>query len=208
MAFLIKNKNKLYVDNLDNETTSNLNNLIFHELNNQKKSIFDYLLSVIGNNNRKELYHDFVPSNIDIRAYKDLPEETKNVIKLAKSYFEKAGLAVDEYCGRITFITHKYESNEIIESPFGIHKDNDEFENDHTCIFYTQKDDSLKGGNLDIYLEYTYAQYFGLEKMKPLDLGIKTGSVVVFDGDLYHEAQPCGGFGQRNLIIVNLSAKK
>jgi len=207
MAILIDKKNKLYVDNLNNETITNFNNLVKDEIKNRKKGTFELLF--FGNNvNRQEVYYDFEPEDISIYAYKDLSEEQKKIIKLAKSYFDKAGLNVNEYKGRITFTSCKYDSHELIHCPFGIHTDNEEFEDAHTCIFYTQIDEKLKGGDLDIYLEYTLLQFIGLESMKPLDLGIKTGSVVVFDGNLFHSAQPCSGFGYRNHIIVNLYRKR
>lgn len=201
MAILVNNKNKLYVDNLDMNKTTQFNNLVHSEINKLKPGIFE---SLFGSHSekRRECFRSF--SSDDDKPYNNLSSEMIEIIKIAKTYFDKAGLKVDERNGRITFTSCQYLNSPLNISPFDIHTDNDEFEDTNTCIFYTDKSDTIKGGNLDIYLEYTFLQSIGWEQLKPLELGVKTGSVVVFDGNLYHCPQPCGGTGYRNHIIVNL----
>jgi hypothetical protein len=204
MAILVNNKNKLYVDDLDDTKTIKFNNLVRSEIDKLQPSIFGSLFS--SDVKMNECFYNFSLS--DETLYNNLPLEMIYIIKLAKNYFDKAGLKVNEYDGRITFKSCKYLKSPLKISDLDIHIDNEEFEDTNTCIFYTEKSDTLKGGNLDIYLKYTFLQSIGWEKLEPFELKIKSGSVVVFDGNLYHCPQPCGGSGYRNIIIVNLSTKK
>jgi hypothetical protein len=210
MAMLINNKNKLYVDQIDMKTNDYLNNVLSDELKDYQPGIFTQLYdSLIGIDNSKpkirDTFYNF--SSEDDTPYYKLNDDMIKIIKMAKEYFDKAGIKVDEYNGRISFSSTQYNSTEIHISPFDIHRDNDEMYRCNTCIFYIEKDNKLRGGNLDIYLDYSFLNSVGLENPKPLELGIQSGQVVVFDGDLYHCPQPCGGFGYRNTIIVNLTTK-
>ena len=185
-------QNKLYVDNLDKDKTTQFNNIVDYQIKNKSYNIFD--LFGLNCENRQETFYQF--SSEDEKPYNNLSYEMIHIIKLAKYYFDKAGLKVDEFDGRITFTSCQYNNMPLTSSPFDIHTDNEDLYDTNTCIFYTEKSDTLKGGNLDIYLEYK------------IELAIKTGSIVVFDGNLYHCPQSCGGTGYRNHIIVNLSTKK
>ena len=186
-------KNKLYVDNLDMDKTTQFNNIVDYQIKNKNYNIFELLFG-LNCENRQEIFYNF--SSEDEKPYNNLSYEMIYIIKLAKYYFDKTGLKVDEYDGRITFTSCQYNNIPLTSSPFDIHTDNEDMYDTNTCIFYTEKSDTLKGGNLDIYLEYK------------IELPIKTGSIVVFDGNLYHCPQSCGGTGYRNHIIVNLSTKK
>jgi len=186
-------KNKLYVDNLDMDKTTQFNNIVDYQIKNKSYNIFELLFG-LNCENRQEIFYNF--SSEDEKPYNNLSYEMIYIIKLAKYYFDKTGLKVDEYDGRITFTSCQYNNIPLTSSPFDIHTDNEDMYDTNTCIFYTEKSDTLKGGNLDIYLEYK------------IELPIKTGSIVVFDGNLYHCPQSCGGTGYRNHIIVNLSTKK
>jgi len=190
---------KLYVDNLDMYKTTQFNKIVNYQIKNKNYSFFELLFG-LNCENRKDTFYNF--SSEDKNPYKNLSHEMIDIIKLAKYYFDKAGLKVDEFDGRITFTSCQYNNIPLTSTPFDIHTDNEDMFDTNTCIFYTEKSDTLKGGNLDIYLEYSF---LGRE---PIELVLKTGSVVVFDGDLYHCPQSCGGTGYRNHIIVNLSTKK
>ena len=186
-------QNKLYVDNLDMDKITQFNKVVDYQIKNKSYNMFELLFG-LNCENRQETFYQF--SSEDEKPYNNLSYEMIHIIKLAKSYFDKAGLKVDEYDGRITFTSCQYDNIPLTSSPFDIHTDNEDMYDTNTCIFYTEKSDTLKGGNLDIYLE------------NKIELALKTGSIVVFDGNLYHCPQSCGGTGYRNHIIVNLSTKK
>ena len=186
-------QNKLYVDTLDMDKITQFNKIVDYQIKNKSYNFYELLFG-LNCENRQESFYQF--SSEDEKPYTNLSYEMIHIIKLAKSYFDKAGLKVDEYDGRITFTSCQYDNMPLTSTPFDIHTDNEDMSDTNTCIFYTEKSDTLKGGNLDIYLE------------NKIELAIKTGSIVVFDGNLYHCPQSCGGTGYRNHIIVNLSTKK
>jgi hypothetical protein len=207
---LVNNERKLYVDQVDIKTNDYLNNILSEELKDYQPGFFTQLSNTLfGVDNSKpkirDTFYNF--SSDDDTPYYKLNNDMIKIIKMAKEYFDKAGIVVDEYDGRISFASTQYNSMELTISPFDIHCDNEDMYRCNTCIFYTEKDNMLRGGNLDIYLDYSFSQSVGLENPKPFELGIQSGQVVVFDGDLYHCPQPCGGFGYRNTIIVNLTTK-
>ena len=171
-----------YVDNLDMDKTTQFNNIVDYQIKNKSYNIFELLFG-LNCENRQETFYKF--SSEDEKPYNNLSYEMIYIIKLAKYYFDKAGLKVDEYDGRITFTSCQYYNMPLTSSPFDIHTDNEDMYDTNTCIFYTEKSDT---GNLDIYLE------------NKIELAIKTGN-------LYHCPQSCGGTGYRNHIIVNLSTK-
>lgn len=189
------NKHRLYVDNLDMYKTTTFNKIVNYQIKHKRYGFFELVFG-LNCENRQDTFYNF--SSEDKKPYTNLSNEMIDIITLAKDYFDKAGLKVDEFDGRITFTSCQYHNIPLTSTPFDIHTDNEDMVDTNTCIFYTEKSDTLIGGNLDIYLE----------SLKPIELVLKTGSVVVFDGNLYHCPQSCGGTGYRNHIIVNLSSKK
>jgi len=208
MTLLVNNKNKLFFDKLDNDTTNLFNSQLLKQYKDRKPGFLESLFGFKLNN---DIFYDFSGYDDDIKHY-GLNDECKNIIKLAKEYFTKSGINVDEYTGRLTFRKVYYNNSEIKSSEFMPHCDNEELIDTNTCIFYTQKDESLKKGNLCIYTDpsvsfSSFCNFFE-EDPKPSVLPIETGSVVVFNGNFFHSPQECGGTGYRNLVLVNLQTKK
>jgi hypothetical protein len=91
----------------------------------------------------------------------------------------------------------KYEiNNNTIKSPLAIHTDNDNGYNIHTIIIYTQKDNTVKGGNLFIYDDY--------EKLVDI-IDTKKGTVICMNGDTKHYPQDMSGKGIRSCVVLQFS---
>jgi hypothetical protein len=85
-------------------------------------------------------------------------------------------------------------NNTKIISPLDIHTDNDNGDNIHTFILYTQKDNTIVDGNLTIY------------EGKPDIVTINTGDIVCLDGNTMHRPNDIGGTGFRNCIVLMFNA--
>lgn len=81
--------------------------------------------------------------------------------------------------------------------PFGWHIDDGGPVNYNTvaALFYVKKDEGLEGGNL---LWNTREYSDGNETLIP----IKTGSIVLIEGNVPHCPQKIKGFGERQLIVI------
>jgi len=83
-------------------------------------------------------------------------EDDPAIAALAYELLTKAGFDVYEHRGLLE--RHSYQpssEDELVRTPFSIHKDNfggTDWEV-ATCIFYTQRDPSIRGGNLELYDE-------------------------------------------------------
>jgi hypothetical protein len=208
---LVNNERKLYVDQVDMETNEYLNNILSDELKDYEPGFLSKLYdSLFGIDNNKPKSRDsyYIFHSEDENPYYELNDDMIKIIKMAKNYFDKAGIKVDEYDGRISFYSDEYNSMKLYQNDSDIHCDNEDMIDGNTCIFYTEKTDTLNGGNLNIYPDYDFSYTTNLEQPTPsIRVDVKPGKVAVFDGDLYHCPQPCTGFGYRNRIIVNLTTK-
>lgn len=144
------------------------------------------------------------------------------IIQIAKTYFDKAGLKVNENNGYISFHSYSYDYTSYTSYTSydkNFHSDvyyaNDHFQNEkneddvNECIFITRKDDKINGGDLDIYYESPHNTFF-----KPFDLSkietfkLNTGSVFVCSGRTLHRFLNCEGYGIYNFINVTLYENK
>jgi hypothetical protein len=63
-----------------------------------------------------------------------------------------------------------------------------------SIIYYPRKDSGIKGGNFE------YRPDFELNETKQINL--KSGSILIFPGNIYHSAERMYGFGCRDLILI------
>ena len=139
----------------------------------------------------------------DISRYDELNNDIIDIIKLGKTYFDKAGLAVDQYTGNITFTSYVFDNDPISKDSLNIYCDNEEIMG-HSCIFYTQKDIGVKNCNLDFYSNYQ-STFCSDNNQLPYKLPIKNNLVTIYDGDLMHVDHNLGGNGIFNSIHLTLS---
>jgi hypothetical protein len=92
-----------------------------------------------------------------------------------------------------------------------IHSDNDNGDNIHTFILYTQKDDTIIDGNLSIYDSYDEnpslfrmcnSDYAAVKDTIP----VHTGTVVCLNGNTVHCPNKMSGHGFRNCIVLMFKA--
>jgi len=137
---------------------------------------------------------------------------------LAYTLLTEAGYKV--YNNQGILERHSYRSiseNTYLQTPLTIHKDNfgaTEWEVD-TCIIYTQKDNTIHGGNIDLFDEEPsfidwLLNCFGCknEYSKKIEVQVETGLVLLMSGDVYHKPQDIYGIGTRNCIVVQLRSIK
>ena len=136
-----------------------------------------------------------------------LPEELLYLVDLAYEYLTKNGFSVCKTRGTIDFWNYQINNDPVINSLLDEHNDNyylDDY-NVHTCIFYTQKDETFNGGNLYYFIdsENAFFDILGIDQKKYL-LPIESKMVVLMDGDLVHQPESYSGTGVRNSIVVSL----
>lgn len=183
------------VDSLDEKTTDQLDTLLENKLEDVKpsSSMFEYWKS---------------SRCLDVRVNTKMSETSRKLVELAKTYFDKAGLKVNENNGYIYYTSYeinhpKYDKNDYSY----VHCANEEFCWVHRCVFITRKDHSIKGGDLDVYKEHpnTFLRMFGLDEDPEKDTTyLKKGSVFVCSGNTLHQFLNCGGSGRYNIINVTL----
>jgi hypothetical protein len=191
MTLLLNNENKLYIDKIDKDTYESLNNIL----------LSNFIIP------RKLLSGQAKTFNSNINNDNSL----SNIIILASSFFNKAGLNVNSNNYIIEF--HHFDYDEMASSD-SFDFDNIVCANDilldtnyHTCIFCTQKDESLYDGNIDIYIDDSnFFSIIGLKEKKINEIYIKTGDVMVCDGDLQTCQQKYNGNGVKNYIVVYLES--
>ena len=120
-------------------------------------------------------------------------------------YFNRADLNVDRmlYKGLIYFRRYSCDNNEKYEihgwSPRCLNDDNwagrvqDNYFTDkigHTCIFCIKKDPDIEDGNIVFYPNYTEeSSYIGCGAPNGITIPLRTGSVVILSGDVYHSLE-------------------
>jgi hypothetical protein len=127
---------------------------------------------------------------------------TKLIIDMVFPFFEKAGLTINPNNGYIYYESYEYNSTKYIDTPFDITFQNEEMEDVHVCYLITQKDENLKGGNLDVYKEYTLLNMIGYKKEEKIEVPLETGNIIIMSGDTLYKHQGCSGSGTLNLIRV------
>jgi hypothetical protein len=70
------------------------------------------------------------------------------------------------------------------------------------CYIITKKDERLKCGNMMIYKEYTFWNMIGYNDVETQKIPLKSGSVLIIKGDIYHKLNGCYGFGELNIIRI------
>lgn len=191
--------NQIYyrVDSLDEKTTNQLNVILENKLEDVKYS--------------SSIFNSWKNSrSLDVRVDTKMSETSRNILKLAKHFFEKAGLVVNENNGYIYYGSYninypKYDKNDYSDVYCA------EDSNVHECVFVTRKDETIKGGDLEIYKEdpHTFLRLFGLDEDPDKDtIYLQTGSVFVCSGQTFHQFLNCGGKGTYNIINVTLSIHK
>jgi hypothetical protein len=198
-APLINNKHKLYVDYLDNDINNNLNNILKRETDGNRLT---FLNCIIEDKNVFFKSYDFSIED-EISRYDGFNNDIIDIIKLGKTYFDKAGLPVDQYTGRITFTSCLFDNDPIIKDSLNISCDNEEIMG-HNCLFYTHKDFDVKNCDLDYYFNYQ-STFCSDNTQLPCRLPILTNLLTIYDGDLMHTNPIPGGNGIFNYIHLTLS---
>jgi hypothetical protein len=179
-----------YLSDIDKNTLEYLNLILENKLEDVKPSYWT------GNR------------SVSIRVNQYKTETLRKIVDIAKTYFEKAGLTINENNGYIDYYSYAINNTKYDKNDYGnIYSANEALCGCHECVFITRKDDIIKGGNLHIYKEnpYTFLRLFGLEEDPKRDTSVlKTGSVFVCSGDTLHEFLNCGGMGMYNMIKVTL----
>jgi hypothetical protein len=155
---------------------------------------------------------DFNSKKSFVTIKNEKSETTKKILEVAISYFNNAGIDVNENNGSILYSSYYYNSKYI--ASYDRYIDNitcaNEAEKDvHCCIIVTKKGENLKGGNIEIYNKnpYTFFQLVGYEQEEKEVYQLKTGTVLVLDGDTLYKLQTFKGTGYFNFIIVTLRDK-
>lgn len=184
-----------HVDSLDEKTANQLNTLLENKLEDVKpySTIFEYWKT---------------GRSVYVRVNINKTETSKQVVELAKTFFEKAGLTVNENNGYIYYNSYLYDYPKYDKNDYGnVSWANEALAGVHECVFITRKDTTIKGGELEIYKENpnTFLRMFGLEGDPQKEIyKLESGSVFVCSGDVLHQFMNCGGAGIYNFINVTL----
>lgn len=157
---------------------------------------FNTLVSSQTNENYVSAFY-FVPDLMSDSKYSpELKSDINEILDLAKQLLEKHNYQIDDSDYYIEFWSYKLKGNEgKIPMPLIRHKDDDAavLFKVETCIFYTEKSDTIEGGNLMI---------FDNDNNLSHTLKISTGDVVLLGGDIIHQVEQISGKGTRNCIVV------
>jgi hypothetical protein len=186
----------VYVDQLDEEKESD-------------KKLIDILdeIVVIKTEDDEDINKQAVASVKNKKS-----ETTKKVVDIAVSFFNKAGLEVNENVGSILYTSYDYNSSKYADYDgwvdsytSGNHVDTCT----HQCIIVTKKGENLKGGDIQVYKKdpETFLNYIGYEQEEKNIYELKTGSVLVFSGETVYKPQSFKGNGYFNFITVSLKDK-
>ena len=135
------------------------------------------------------------------------------IVALAHGLLTEAGFKVCNNQGILERHSYKPALNDApVKTPLAIHQDNfgaTDWEV-ATCIFYTRKDPSIQGGNIEVFDEAPgffdwLRDCFGFktEALK-IEVQVSTGLVLLMSGDVYHKPQDVFGVGTRDCIVVQL----
>jgi hypothetical protein len=152
-----------------------------------------YTYTVLRNYNL-DTYSKILFDSSNMLSYDDYNNNPKitQLIEFAyntlKKYFK-----IKNECVHFEFWTYNPNNTTII-SPLSIHTDNDNGDNIHTFIIYTQKDNTIVDGNLTIY------------EGEPEIITVNTGDIVCLNGNTKHRPNDIGGTGFRNCIVLMFNA--
>jgi hypothetical protein len=147
---------------------------------------------------------DFIISSFFPRNTKN--KDIENLLIKSKIIMENHGLKFkctenelinSEDCWGVDYLIefHNYKINSKYEPKFGRHHDDygGLNANVNTIIYYLEKEETIIGGNLFVYDEYT----------KKIII-IKSGDMVIMRGDIEHEIENMDGNGERKSIVVQI----
>jgi hypothetical protein len=185
-----------YMDHLDEKTTDLLNDIVVKKTEDNEYGV----ISSWMNKNSK---------TCDISVNSENSETTKKIIEIATTFFNNAGFNVSKNDGYISYISYSYNSlkyAEIDDWIDNIYCANEGFVDVHECIIVTKKGENLKDGNMEVYKKNpnTFLNLFGYEEEDKDVYKLKTGTVLVFNGDTLHKLQSFKGNGSFNYIMVIL----
>ena len=185
-----------YMDQLDEKTIDLLNEILVKKTEDNEKGV----ISSWMNTNSKTC--DFSVNNNN-------SETTKKVIEIATTFFNDAGFNVSKNDGYISYISYEYNSLKYAKNDDwidNIYCANDGFVDVHECIIVTKKEENLKDGNMEVYKKNpnTFLNLIGYEEEDKDVYELKTGTVLVFNGDTLHKLQSFKGTGSFNYIMVTL----
>lgn len=143
------------------------------------------------------------------------PTDLLYIKNVAYELLTNTGFKVDPNYGNIELYYYEIADGEKGTTKFAPHVDDDGYNNYpvETCIFYTQKDESIIDGNLDYYIpdpnkaKKWYSKFIENYGEKQ-ELKVENGTVALLSGNLYHCPQDYSGYGKRNCIVVQLRSLK
>lgn len=204
-----KEKNVFYIDELNKETIDLLDEIVVRKTEDSEKKGF--LESLFEKNNDKTYCVEVGPNK---------SETTKKVIDIALTFFKNAGINVSENDGVISYISYDHEEklsyatyDNLVENLYCVNEAyNGYYQRYHECIIVTKKGDKLNGGNMEVYKTRSniFLTLIGYEEEKDAKkvYELKTGTVLVFDGNTQHKLKSFKGNGYFNFIIVTLRDMK
>ncbi len=190
----------VYIDHLDEKTTSELDQIVNQKTEDHEKGFLD---SIFDKNSK----------NVCVTVTKKMSETTKKIISIAKPFFENAGLDVNENKGYISYISYEWNSAKYIpydNTVENVNCANEGFAGCHQCIIVTKKSENLKNGNMEVYNKnpHTFFNLIGYEEDDTEIYKLETGTVIVLNGDAIHKLQSFSGNGVFNFIEVILYENK
>jgi hypothetical protein len=197
----------IYLKNfLQKETIlEKFNNCVLLQTNENYISAFYFVPELM---NEKENLKTHELSEYSLKTHElceyspELKSTLKEILSLAKSLLESHNYEIDESDYYIEFWSYKLKGNEgTIPMPLIRHKDDEAavMFKVETCIFYTEKSDTIKGGNLML---------FDNENQLSQIIKINAGDVVLLRGDITHQVEQVSGKGIRNCIVVQYKSKR
>jgi hypothetical protein len=197
-----------YIDQLNEDTINLLDEIVLRKTeDSETKGFFQSLFE--KNNDKTQC----------VEVGNNKSETTKKVIDIALTFFKKSGINVSENDGYISYISYDHKElndatyDNLVENLYCVNDGyNRYYQRYHECIFVTKKGENLNGGDMEVYKSRSnsFLSLFGYEDEKD-DKNIyelKTGTVLVFDGNTQHKLKTFNGDGCFNFIIVTLRDMK
>ena len=136
-------------------------------------------------------------------------QTSQKILNIVLPLFQKAGLTVNSNNGYITYFSYDYNCVEPVNNGHDISAESADYYDDvNVCYLVTQKDQNIKGGNMDVYNEYpSFLQLIGYKKEEKETVNLNKGTVFITKGEVYDKLQECSGNGHLNMIKVVLYEK-
>jgi hypothetical protein len=138
-------------------------------------------------------------------------------LKFIKNYayeiLSSLGFYVDISKGMIEFWSYNVNGKKV-NTPLDFHEDDYAVlgKQVDTVIFYTRKDNTLEGGDLEISENIKEYILFGLINLyttkKNKIIKITSNDILAFNGNLLHKPQDISGNGRRDCIVVQFESKR